>query len=226
MPNYAFAASSLLSSEIDSSRSSHPSPTNTRRQNENVSNGNTVMSRSSSPSTDSSRNISGNHILVHPEFRAIPTSELNQYPSFASNNHLTIEERDQFVRHAFGDVGDDDDDDVDDDEIEGFHDAEEDDDDEDDETGEVVQSIFRAHIVDRTRLAYHRSQRKFVCWIFKQSTSHIRISEQERYRNMLHPELLTTLTEESLLPKPKLETKVTPFIETASEQFHPIKLSL
>ena len=133
-------------------------------------------SRSSSPSDHSeppNRNVPPNELGLFSKTVARSISELN---ADVPTNQLTIEERDQFVRFVFGD-GNDDDEEVnqnEEDEREEEEDIDDDEDEEDDEnseTGQVVQSIFRAYIVDKTRQAYHRSQQKFITWIFKQATS-------------------------------------------------------
>ena len=205
MPNFTNAARSLFISTFHTSRSSSPSD-------------------HSEPPT---RNVPPNELGIFSETVARSISELN---ADVPTNQLTIEERNQFVRFAFGDCNDDDeevnqneedereqDDDIDDDKDE--------EDDENSETGQVVQSIFRAHIVDKTRQAYHRSQKKFISWIFKQATSHTRLTERYRYRLILHSDVLAALTEESHAPNPKLEQKATPFVMSTSENFHPINLS-
>ena len=139
MPNFTNAARSLFTSTFHTSRSSSPSD----------------------PSESPNRNVPPNELGIFSETVARSISELN---ADVPTNQLAIEERNQFVRFAFGDCNDDDeevnqneedereeDDDIDDDEDE--------EDDENSETGQVVQSIFRAHIVDKTRQAYNRSQK-------------------------------------------------------------------
>lgn len=123
-----------------------------------------------------------------------------------NEHHLTEQERDDFVNNAFGmDNDEDDDDDVDaedeDEEGEG-----------EDETGLVVDSIFKAHIVDKTRNGYRRCQKKFACWIFKQSSCHANRTERDRFKQLLHAELFNALTQENLSTHPKLEKKTLPFI--------------
>jgi len=140
MPNFTNAARSLFTSTFHTSRSSSPSHHHSEPPN---------------------RNVPPDELSIFSETVARSISELN---ADVPTNQLAIEERNQFVRFAFGDCNDDDeevnqneedereeDDDIDDDEDE--------EDNENSETGQIVQSIFRARIVDKTRQAYHRSQK-------------------------------------------------------------------
>jgi len=89
-----------------------------------------------------------------------------------------------FLGHEDSEEEEDDEDDEDD---------EEDEEDEDHATDQAVASIFNAHIVDMTRLAYQRAQNKLLIWIFKQSKKLNTISEKERFKNLLGDEVYDAL---------------------------------
>ena len=143
----------------------------------------------------------------------------------SSEDHLTATERDELVDSRFGVNAEEDDED------DGEEGNDDDDDDDDDDNlngnGDAVASIFRAHIVDKTRSGYQRQQKKMAVWIFKQVCNQSqRTSERNRFRAMIHQDLYTALSTESGHPTPKLDQVALPFIQRACESYHPIKLNL
>jgi hypothetical protein len=151
-------------------------------------------------------------------------AQLHQARNQSSDDHLTNEERDEFVEENFGQAANNDDDEDDEDD-------EEDDDEEEDgnvngvTTDTLVASIFKAHIVDKTRGGYQRSQKKFAIWVFKQTqmTDH---SHLTRFRQMMNDDFYQAMIDESRRNPPKLEKIAKQYIQRASDRFHPLKLGL
>jgi hypothetical protein len=174
---------------------------------------------SSSPNSQSSGSpastppSSQSFTASHERLVAEALARLNRSEQNSSNDNVTEEERANLLRAQFDEEDDDEEDD-----------EEEEEEEEGDETGKLVQSIFRAHIVDKTRKGYYRKQIQVVCWIFKQSKDHPRPPERARYRSMLYASLYSALDDVTLDTNQKLAKKARPFIERASEQFHPIDL--
>jgi len=117
---------------------------------------------SSSPHSQSSSPAPSSHSL---RLLAEALAQSDQSNQDSSEVNLTEEERNNLLRVQFDEEDDEEDE-------------------EENETGKLVQSIFKAHIVDKTRKGYHRQQIQLACWIFKQSKDQARPHERARYRSL------------------------------------------